>query len=156
MICQVLRFLQSHCGVLLRYSACSMFVAVSDSERNIIVGFEGTQNMRQLADQLFVAFLAGMQESDIGGEVRIKWSKWGMRVRRNHLLLHPICSYITVATIPSAHIFLTIPWCRTSPTVIWLIMPIQFHDLSIIKCFCIVKWMHCAECTSSDSWMYNN
>ena len=69
---QVLTYIQRDCNWSdgLSYSHCSLLVAVTESESRIIVSFEGTQNIVHLQDQLFAAFVNGLNETTFGGKVR--------------------------------------------------------------------------------------
>ncbi|XP_067950113.1 lipase ZK262.3-like [Watersipora subatra] len=66
---RMLKYLQKYCDILVEYSACSLLVAISDLERNIIVSFEGTQNIDQLFEQLTSAIVTGLESTEIGGKV---------------------------------------------------------------------------------------
>ena len=51
-------------------AACSLLIAISDTEKNIIISFKGTQNLDQLFEQLAAAILTGFETFDVGGKVR--------------------------------------------------------------------------------------
>lgn len=66
----MLKFIQTECNMWFEYSACSLLVAVSELDRQIVVSFEGTQQQDQLYEQFFIAALTGLMETSVGGEVR--------------------------------------------------------------------------------------